>query len=255
MKDWETRETGLKIAIVDPTLDNEDPLVKRLQKSSRIEWVCCTSYLHAAKILTKSADLLIFDPTLTGTGGSRFLEELIAVNQHPGVILLSSMYGSAMMQDLFQLGVAACMMKPIEPSTLLRQIEEWADGDRLHLGENQNLLRNEIKGILLDLGMEPLSGYYDCCNAVEWICRRGNVQGKITKELYPFLDGVSQKQKSCAERNIRYAIEKAWKNADRQRWEHYLGAALRDGHKPSNKSFLCSLAEYLRKNGLVADAV
>ena len=94
--------------------------------------------------------------------------------------------------------------------------------------------------------MSPISGYYDCCTAVEWLCCNRNARGRITKELYPYLAHATGQSTNCVERNIRYVIGRTWARADETVLTQYFGDATARSSRPSNAAFLCTIAEHLR---------
>lgn len=238
----------LTVLIVDADQKNGTLLAERLRKSNRVGMAYHTDRLGAALVLAKEADMVLLDPLLPEMDGKAFLERLLTMGLSPGVIVLSSFFSKEMLQEYDRLGAAFCMRKPVDLSALMLRIEEWADGNGSRLGGKRLELRKLISNMLLDMGMSTLSGYYDCCTAIEWLCGRRRSRGRITKELYPFIARTTGQTSIQVERNIRYAIEQMWQTADPETVELYFGRSIAARKsRPSNAIFLCTLAEYICK--------
>ncbi|NBH78464.1 response regulator [Clostridiaceae bacterium] len=242
----EKKGMKLTVLVVDADPTSRDPLVKALRASSKIEQVYQADRLDAAYVFAKSADLMLLNPLVPNGDGVTFLERLIAQGIRPGVFIFSAFYTQELMQEYLRLGVACCMMKPVDINLLLRKIEEWQNISRKGIGERKLEIRARISKILMELGMSPISGYYDCCTAVEWLCCNRNARGRITKELYPYLAHATGQSTNCVERNIRYVIGRTWARADETVLTQYFGDATARSSRPSNAAFLCAIAEHLR---------
>ena len=237
----------ITILVVDADLTSAKLTAEALDRSSYI--VYYTGDPDAAWIMAKNADLLILNPLSPGFEGTSFLEQLMAMDLRPGVILLSAYYSPEMLQTYARLGVALCMTKPVLPRLLLQKVAEWTEGNTIRLGGKDPILRRQISEILSELGMSRLLGYYECCIAIEWLSRRDARRGLITKELYPFLARTGGKSPKGVERNIRYAIEAVWPRIDPAIVQRYFGNTLPDpSRRPSNAQFLCTLAEHIRNS-------
>ena len=220
----------LTVLVVDADPTSRDPLVKALRASSKIEQVYQADRLDVAYVFAKSADLMLLNPLVPNGDGVTFLERLIAQGIRPGVFIFSAFYTQELMQEYL----------------LLRKIEEWQNISRKGIGERKLEIRARISKILMELGMSPISGYYDCCTAVEWLCCNRNARGRITKELYPYLAHATGQSTNCVERNIRYVIGRTWARADETVLTQYFGDATARSSRSSNAAFLCAIAEHLR---------
>lgn len=90
-----------------------------------------------------------------------------------------------------------------------------------------------------------LSGYRQLCFALPILAE--NSHQFVTKELYPAVAALcGAKDSRSVERSIRSAIQYGWKHRDNAIWSQYFPADSRGNVPcPSNKEFLCRLAERL----------
>ena len=103
--------------------------------------------------------------------------------------------------------------------------------------------RAQVSNILISLSMSTKHhGYNYLREAVPMIAR--DPDQAITKELYPAVAAICNRNSRQIERAIRTAIEKAWLKRDDRIWKMYFPPGP-DGviPKPSNAVFISRLAE------------
>ena len=94
-----------------------------------------------------------------------------------------------------------------------------------------------------NLGMSnKIRGYAFCRSAIEKIASCG---WEISIDsIYDFVAQKYNTNKSCVERNIRYAVERTWEVGDIDRIFDVFGYTVRnDKGKPTNSEFLFMLAD------------
>ncbi len=245
----------LTVLIVDADAGNAALLAKALQTSRQIGTIMTASKPDAALEQAEKAEFILLDPLLPGMDGVTLLRKLAAKGLRPGVMVLSSFYSQELLRELDELGTAHCMYKPMDIDCLVRRIEQWHTDGGTRLGGKNLELERRISAMLLELGMTPISGFYDCRLALEWFIGHSNSRGRITKELYPYLARSTNQTARQVERNIRYAIEQTWLIGDPQVLERYFGYSVGpDRSRPSNAAFLRTLADHLRQSGCVPEA-
>ena len=90
-----------------------------------------------------------------------------------------------------------------------------------------------------------LDGYRQLCQALPMFAR--DPQQRITKELYPEVARICGcKDSRSVEHSIRKAIHAAWVHRDNSVWRKYFATGPKGTIPcPTNKAFLCRLAEFL----------
>lgn len=237
----------LTVLIVDADPGNAVPLAQALQSSQQIGAILTAFSPDEALMHAKAADLVLLDPVMPGADGAALLRRMLEQGLQPGIIALSSFYSPELLRELDSLGTAYCMYKPVDIDSLTRRIVAWHNGSGTRLGHKRLALDQRISNLLLELGMTPISGFYDCRMALKWLSIHPDSRGRITKELYPYIAHCTHRTPRQVERHIRYAIEQTWLVGDPRVLERYFGYSVGLEHsRPSNGAFLRTLAECIR---------
>lgn len=92
-----------------------------------------------------------------------------------------------------------------------------------------------------------LNGYGYMRTSIEKVVTNPDKIHSITKELYPEVAKVHKTSPSKVERNIRNAIEIAWKKGDQQAFQRIFGTTLDFSKpKPTNSEFIAMVADKIR---------
>lgn len=196
---------------------------------------CCGDGRQALALLRQlRPDVLVLDLMLPELDGLSILKA-ISVEGHKPKVLAETYYVSDYILDTaYALGADYIMRLPCEIQTISMRVDD------LYHRAKETI--SQISSLLQALGFSVKYNGYQCLlTAVELYAR--NPDQSLTKELYP------ETGKRCdppingklVEKQIRYAIEAAWKHGDREAWGKYLIGNAR----PSNGECIARLAEVL----------
>ena len=121
---------------------------------------------------------------------------------------------------------------------------------------NVNEIKETQSGNLEDMVTESictlgvpahLNGYGYMRTSIEKVVTNPDKIHSITKELYPEVAKVHKTSSSKVERNIRNAIEIAWKKGDQQAFQRIFGTTLDFSKpKPTNSEFIAMVADKIK---------
>lgn len=229
-----------KLLIADSSAVFAEALEGALQE--QFEIVTCADGMTLQELLPLyQPDILILNLMLPYKDGLTVLQESVF---HPSVILAITTHLSAYTErSILSLGIDYTMIAPAVDTVVLR----LQDLIRQYTPQAKTMSLEERAAYHLKLLNFPnhLDGYRQLCLALPMYA--DNPRQLLTKELYPdvakrgdFKDGRS------VEHSIRKAIYASWMHRDNAVWRKYFSFGP-DGTIPcpSNKVFLCRLAEIL----------
>jgi two-component system response regulator (stage 0 sporulation protein A) len=110
-------------------------------------------------------------------------------------------------------------------------------------------LEYEVRRVLLDIGVpESLKGHRCLVKAICAACRRPDLIGWITKDIYPTVAKELGMTPSKVERTIRHAIEVAWDRGDLDTLRRYFGNTVSPAKgRPTNAEFIARIANVIRQ--------
>lgn len=230
-----------KLLIADGSSIFSSVLANALQ--DRFQITVCADGKTALELLQKEQpDALILNLMLPHTDGLTVLQKSAF---HPRVILAITMHLSSYVeQSIAALGIDYTMVCPSVEAVvtrlddLTRQSSLPAESIDLHA-----LTKHHLH--ILNMPTH-LDGYRQLCLALPMFTE--NPQQLLTKELYPEVAKQwGSKDGRSVEHSIRKAIQAAWHQRDNALWRKYF-AVNHQGHIPcpTNKEFICRLAEILR---------
>ena len=230
-----------KLLIADGSVIFSSVLANALQ--DRFQITVCADGKTALELLQKEQpDALILNLMLPHTDGLTVLQKSAF---HPRVILAITMHLSSYVeQSIAALGIDYTMVCPSVEAVvtrlddLTRQSSLPAESIDLHA-----LTKHHLH--ILNMPTH-LDGYRQLCLALPMFTE--NPQQLLTKELYPEVAKQwGSKDGRSVEHSIRKAIQAAWHQRDNALWRKYF-AVNHQGHIPcpTNKEFICRLAEILR---------
>ena len=230
-----------KLLIADGSSIFSSVLANALQ--DRFQITVCADGKTALELLQKEQpDALILNLMLPHTDGLTVLQKSAF---HPRVILAITMHLSSYVeQSIAALGIDYTMVCPSVEAVvtrlddLTRQSSLPAESIDLHALTKYHLH-------ILNMPTH-LDGYRQLCLALPMFTE--NPQQLLTKELYPEVAKQwGSKDGRSVEHSIRKAIQAAWHQRDNALWRKYF-AVNHQGHIPcpTNKEFICRLAEILR---------
>lgn len=199
----------------------------------------CADGEEALKLLPQyQPDILILNLMLPYVDGLMVLQKS---SFRPSLILATTMYMSAYVeQAVHALEIDYTMISP-SPEAVAERLRDLLHQYTTIPGDadpNSSITHH------LHLLKVPthLDGYRQLCLALPMFVE--NPQQLLTKELYPAVAELcSCKDSRAVEHSIRKAIQAAWRHRDNATWHKYFAG--NSGACPTNKEFLCRLAEIL----------
>lgn len=197
---------------------------KRLmQASNELELVGCTSNGTKAweMIRQKTPDMVVLDTDLPYADGFAVASWMRQNKMwDTSIILLSSFIGGQTYVECSLLHINVLLRKPICADALYERIKL-----AVTCTSRGDTVEQRLAQILRELGMREQTIGYQC--ALLTVC------------LYRETD---------VERNMRYAVHRAWDKCDKAVLARYFGEArAQDKEPPSNREFCAALVEYLRQ--------
>ena len=229
-----------KILLADSSRIFTGALESALQKDFQV--ITCGDGQAALELLAlHQPDILIINLMLPHIDGIRVLQETAF---HPPVILAITMHMSHYVeQSVTALGIDYTMIAPSVNTVVLRLkdlLKQYAAPE-----ETSDLSTITAHHLHL-LGIPAhLDGYRQLCIAIPSFCK--NPQQLLTKELYPEVAQLCGSSDSrSVEHSIRKAIQAAWRHKDNAIWRKYFTLGTNGLiHCPTNKEFICRLAEVI----------
>ena len=195
-------------------------------------------------------DYLVLDLMIPGIGGISLLKKAQEEGNLPPTLVTSNFYGQPMTAALERLGIGYAISKPCCPSAIVSALEDLmasAPGKAIRLPTAEGM----ICEVLMDLGFcVSHSGYRYCRDAI--IMLMADPTLRVTKDIYVPIARQVNCQKESVEKCIRDAIAIAWNVGDKGRWARYFPGPGGRPYRPSNRVFLCAIAEHLTHSGVLA---
>ena len=210
--------------------------------------VCGDGPSTLAALQREAPDILIINLMLPYSDGITVLRESL---HRPQIIMAITMFLSSYVeQSMATLGIDYTFISPSVETVVLRlldlQQQYSAPPDTTDLSD---LIMHHLR--LLNFPTH-LTGYRQLCIALPRFAQ--DPQQFLTKELYPAVAKIyGRKDGRAVEHSIRKAIQAAWRQRDNAVWCKYFTPGPQ-GHMtcPSNKEFLCRLAQILRAEASIA---
>lgn len=159
----------------------------------------------------------------------------------------------AWLQRIVALGVHYCMLRPLDPATMLRRLVQTAQPDRhgkYSLKAQQRLARTEARvgALLSELGMPAhYHGYAYLRVAIALAVHDEMCLNRLTSYLYPAVARRFGVRPAHVERSIRHAIEVTWMRGNLERIDELFAYSVdQEKGKPTNGLFIARLADHLR---------
>ena len=214
---------------------------KRLmQASNELELVGSTSNGTKAweMIRQKTPDMVVLDTDLPYADGFAVASWMRQKGMwDTSIILLSSFIGGQTYVECSLL-----LRKPICADALYERIKL-----AVNCTSRGDTVEQRLAQILRELGMREQTIGYQC--ALLTVCLYRETDGvSITKIIYHSVAQQMNSEGSNVERNMRYAVHRAWDKCDKAVLARYFGEArAQDKEPPSNREFCAALVEYLRQ--------
>ena len=209
---------------------------------AQFEIITCSDGQKALDLLPScQPDILILNLMLPYVDGLTVLQES---SFRPSIVIAITMHMSAYVeQAVHTLDIDYTMVAP-SPEAVATRLRDLLN--RYHVVSDST----DIYGLTahhLHLLNVPthLDGYRQLCTALPMFA--ANTRLLLTKELYPAVAKLCDCADGRAvEHSVRKAIQAAWRQRDNATWRKYFNDSA--VNCPTNKEFLCRLAEILSEN-------
>lgn len=224
------------LLIADSNEAFRQQLAEAFQPHYRV--LTCGNGLEALDILCREkCECLVLDLMLPELDGISMLEMAIARDVRPIVIAVSPLFTQYIFDVAETLGIGYLIRRPCPVKAIVSRM--------LDLKQRANPIwasREQLGRFLYWLGMSSgYNGYSSLMEALTLLAE--DPSQSITKVLYPEVAKRIGTGPKAVERNIRSAIEHAWKIRDAERWSKLFPEL--DG-RPSNSLFFTRVLETLR---------
>lgn len=230
--------------------DSSDIFTSALDAALRehFQVITCADGNSALELLQSlRPDILILNLMLPYKDGLMVLQQ---ANYHPPVIMaITTHMGAYVEHAIMTLGIDYTMISPSVEAVVLRLRDLLRQYDTPP--DSMDVEGWTIHHLHLLNIPTHLDGYRQLCLALPMYAR--NPQQLMTKELYPAVARLCGcKDGRSVEHSIRKAIQAAWKHRDNAIWRKYFAfGPQRTIPCPTNKEFLCSLAEILNSRNSI----
>ena len=216
-----------------------------VRANDEMELVGCTSNGTEAweMIRQKTPDMVVLDTDLPYADGFAVASWMRREGMRDtSIILLSSFIGGQTYVECSVLQVNVLLRKPICAEALYERIKL-----AVNCACQGDSVEQKLAQILQEMGMRELTIGYQC--ALLTVCLYRETGGaSITKIIYHSVAQQMNSEGSNVERNMRYAIRRAWEKGDKAVFAKYFGdARAQEKEPPSNREFCAALVEYLRQ--------
>lgn len=229
-----------RLLIADSSEEFTRALARELEGKFRIR--CSCSGPQTLAVLEEfRPDGLVLDMMLPGMDGIQLLKAAREKGCFPAVLALTALYNPYIQQTLQELAVVYALMKPCPVRIAAARVEDMLrlPGEFTSPAEEPY---SRITGALVAMGFRPeRDGFALLLPAI--LFRSRHPRASVTKELYPAVGEACGSSPRQVERDIRLAIEDAWKVGNPAAWEQVFPE---ERERPSNSRFLCRMAQVLR---------
>ena len=198
----------------------------------------CGDGIQALNILCQeNCDCLVLDLMLPELDGISMLEMAVVRDIRPMVIAISPLFTQYTFDVAEALGIGYMIRRPCPVQAVVARM--------LDLNQRVNPIwasREQVNRFLLWLGVPTVyNGYLPLVEALMLLAE--DPSQSITKVLYPEVAKRIGSGSKAVERNIRSAIEQAWKIRNAERWQMLFPELT---ERPSNRLFFSRVLETLR---------
>lgn len=211
----------------------DEPLLKqtkrRMQASNELELVGCTSNGTKAweMIRQKTPDMVVLDTDLPYADGFAVASWMRQNKMwDTSIILLSSFIGGQTYVECSLLHINVLLRKPICADALYERIKL-----AVTCTSRGDTVEQRLAQILRELGMREHTIGYQC--ALLTVCLYRETNGaSITKIIYHSVAQQLNSEGGNVERNMRYAVHRAWDKCDKAVLARYFGEARAQDKEP-----------------------
>ena len=259
------REISLLIAEPNASLQEEIKMRLKNENSINLIDIVGDGKLCLEKIsLNSYIDVLVLDSVLPTLDGFEVIRNIRSNYRSTvkKIIVTAGLINDCLLDFLNEYGVELLVMKPYDMDSLISKIKNLMKNENKSkyslIINNQpneckedlekNKLLNDITHILHEVGIPAhIKGYNYLRTGIEEMYYSTDLQGRITKELYPLIARKYSTTSSRVERAIRHAIEVAWNRGNVDSIDDIFGYTINAYKaKPTNSEFISMIADRLK---------
>ena len=256
----------INLLIAEPNARLQEEIKQRIKHEDSINLIDVVAdgktCLEKVAINT-DIDVLVLDSVLPTIDGLEVIKQIR--NSYRSVvrkiIVTAGLINDCLLDFLNEYGIDLLVMKPYDLDSLISKINKLVKNDsksRYSLVVNnsnninedlsRNKLVNDITHILHEVGIPAhIKGYNYLRTGIEEMYYSTDLQGKITKSLYPLIARKYSTTSSRVERAIRHAIEVAWNRGNVDSIDDIFGYTINAYKaKPTNSEFISMIADRLK---------
>jgi len=257
----------INLLIAEPSVKLQEEIKQRIKYEDSINLIDIVGdgKLCLEKIaIHNDIDVLVLDSVLPTIDGFEVIKQI--KNSYKSVvkkiIVTAGLINDCLLDFLNEYGIDLLVMKPYNLDSLISKINTLVKNDsRAHYslvvnGSNsannediaRNKLVNDITHILHEVGIPAhIKGYNYLRTGIEEMYYSTDLQGRITKSLYPLIARKYSTTSSRVERAIRHAIEVAWNRGNVDSIDDIFGYTINAYKaKPTNSEFISMIADRLK---------
>ena len=257
----------ISLLVAEPNSSLQEEIKQKLKGEDSIDLIDIVGdgKLCLEKIaIYNNIDVLVLDSVLPTLDGFEVIRS-IKRNYRSAIkkiIVTAGLINDCLLDFLNEYGVELLVMKPYNLDSLVAKIKNLMKNENRNryslIINNQpndskedmdkNKLLNDITHILHEVGIPAhIKGYNYLRTGIEEMYYSTDLQGKITKELYPLIARKYSTTSSRVERAIRHAIEVAWNRGNVDSIDDIFGYTINAYKaKPTNSEFISMIADRLK---------
>lgn len=197
-------------------------------------------------ICQKHPDVLLIDLMLPDVNALTILNELfhLPADQHPAIYVLSSFASPETVAECDRLGASFFLRKPVDISSLIDLMSRYGSPARCvrpSSGPSEHEIFMRITQILNSLQLPAhVAGYRFARECIFMTLKDPSMADSVTKILYPAVAKQYDTTWTSVERDIRNAIEIAWKRSDGNM------PGFSTVRRPANREFILTIVDRVR---------
>lgn len=197
-------------------------------------------------ICQKHPDILLIDLMLPGVNTLTILNELcqLPADQHPAIYVLSSFASPETVSECDRLGVSFFLRKPVDIPSLIDLMSRYGSTSRYAKPDSspsEHEISMRITQIMNSLQLPAhVAGYRFVRECILMTLKEPCMADSVTKILYPAVAKRYDTTWTSVERDIRNAIEIAWKRSDGNM------PGFSTVRRPANREFILTIADRVR---------
>lgn len=234
-------------------LSEAKSLAVHFESAAVFNCVTCDSGREALEItVSQKAEFLLVDFMLSDMDGLGLVDKLVNGYQVDiDAVYLSPVKSQSLIDLAFRCGVCFCIFKPVAPKIIVERFLQIKSGEVLRFDQKKIepdaklQLAAKVGNIIRRIGIPIQSkGYSYLIYGVILMLDYGGNEYSMMTDIYERIAVVYNTNPANVERNMRGAIESAWKNGDVDYIDSlfYYSVSEHTG-RPSNSAFICTIAD------------